>query len=244
MGTGGMKTDRPEYLPECVSWHSSTSADGLSTDLSAAINMMLQDALLKDGRASLAVSGGSTPKTLFNKLSMLDIDWPSIDITLVDDRWVDETHNDSNELLVRRFLLKGNAADASFVALKNSSKRAREGQQICEESLSQVKQPLDVVVLGLGADGHTASLFPCSEELAMAMDINNTNKCIATNPTNAPHERITLTRSAISRSDNMILHIVGHKKLDTLEQAIKTKNSAKMPIYAFLQEPISIYWSP
>ncbi len=61
----------------------------------------------------------------------------------------------------------------------------------------------------------------------MAMDINNTNKCIATNPTNAPHERITLTRSAISRSDNIILHIVGHKKLDTLEQAIKTKDSVK-----------------
>lgn len=239
-----MKTDRPEYLPECVSWHSSTSADGLSTDLSGAINMMLQDALLRDGRASLAVSGGSTPKTLFNKLSMLYIDWPSIDITLVDDRWVDETHNDSNESLVRRFLLKGNAADAPFVALKNSAKGAREGRHKCEESLSQVKHPLDVVVLGLGADGHTASLFPCCDELTMAMDINNTNRCIATNPMNAPYERITLTRSAIKSSSNIILHIVGRNKLDTLEQAIKTKDSAKMPIYAFLQEPISIYWAP
>jgi 6-phosphogluconolactonase len=244
MGTGGMNTDRPEYLPECVSWHSSISADSLSIDLSTAIKKMLQDAILKDGRASLAVSGGSTPKTLFKKISKMELDWSSIDITLVDDRWVDREHKDSNELLVRRFLLKGNAADASFVALKNSSDGAQEGQQKCEQSLRQIKQPLDVAVLGLGTDGHTASLFPCSEELAMAMDINNTNKCIATTPKSAPYDRITLTRSAISRSDNIILHIVGHKKLDTLEQAIKTKDSAKMPIYAFLQEPISIYWSP
>jgi 6-phosphogluconolactonase len=239
-----MKIDRPVFLEDCVSWNGSESADNLSNDLSVMIEKLLLDALSRNNRASLAVSGGSTPISLFKKISRLDIDWTSIDITLVDDRWVDPSHEDSNESLVRRYLLKYNAADASFFPLKNNSESAQYGKSLCEESLGQIRHPLDVTVLGLGIDGHTASLFPCSKELAVAMDVNNNSNCVATTPKSAPHERISLTRSAISQSNNIILHITGHNKLDTLALAMKTKDSNIMPIYAFLQEPISIYWSP
>lgn len=244
MGTSGMKTDRPVFLEDCVDWNGYESADDLSTDLSVMIEKLLLDALSRNNRASLAVSGGSTPISLFKKISRLELNWTSIDITLVDDRWVEPSHEDSNESLVRGYLLKYNAADASFFPLKNNTESAQVGQSLCEKSLGQLRRPLDVTVLGLGIDGHTASLFPCSKELSVAMDVNNNSNYIATTPKSAPHERISLTRSAISRSNNIILHITGHSKLDALALAMKTKDSNIMPIYAFLQEPISIYWSP
>ena len=239
-----MKTDRPEYLPSKVKWNSASTEEELAIHLTQDIKQMFIELIDSNMRSSLAVSGGSTPINLFQKVSKLNIQWESIDITLIDDRWVEPTHKDSNELLVRKNLLRNNALNANFIPLKNSSNSAKDGQALSEKSLGILRNPLDLAILGMGNDGHTASLFPCSEDLPLAMDINNKSKCIAVNPNTAPYERISLTRSMICKSRNIVLYIVGEQKLETLEKAIKNKDPNIMPIYAFLEHGLSIYWSP
>ena len=96
----------------------------------------------------------------------------------------------------------------------------------------------------MGGDGHTASLFPCCRELSQAMDPDNQQKCIVTKPKNAPYERISLTFSTISKAKNLILHMRGSSKLNTFELAMTLKDAKKMPIYAFTEQPLEIYWSP
>jgi len=239
-----MRSSKTHYLPDSVGFYSTNNSESLASDLCQSIGEILTEAIRKRGRASMAVSGGSTPTPLFKEFSLLSIDWAKVDLTLVDDRWVDAKNSDSNELLVRTHLIKNKAAKVNFIPLKNDSKTAKEGQKISEEMLKNITLPFDVVVLGMGSDGHTASLFPCSEELPNAMDLNNSNYLISTSPKTAPYQRLSLTARVIIDAKNVFLHLNGSDKLHTLESAMKCKDSSRMPIYAFLENGLSIYWSP
>ena len=141
-------------------------------------------------------------------------------------------------------LIKNNASKVNFIPLKNDSKTAKDGQKNSEEMLKNITLPFDVIVLGMGSDGHTASLFPCSDELPDAMNLNNLNCLISTSPKTAPYERLSLTARVIIDAKNVFLHLNGSNKLHTLESAMEHKDSSKMPIYTFLQNGLSIYWSP
>jgi len=237
-------SNRMYFLPDQVDFYSTNSSESLAEDLSHNIVEILKQSIKSDGRASLAVSGGRTPIPLLEALSDLKLDWSSVDLTLVDDRWVEPSHEDSNEKLVRAHLIKNKAKKINFVPLKNNSKTAKDGYKLSEESLQQVKSPFDVIVLGVGSDGHTASLFPCSDELTEGMDLNNPCRLIATSPKTAPYERMSLTAKAIIDSKNIFLHLNGSDKLHTLELAMTNKDSMKMPIYYFLEKGLKIYWSP
>ena len=239
-----MRSSKTHYLPDSVGFYSTNNSESLASDLCQSIGEILTEAIRKRGRASMAVSGGGTPTPLFKEFSLLSIDWAKVDLTLVDDRWVDAKNSDSNELLVRTHLIKNKAAKVNFIPLKNDSKTAKEGQKISEEMLKNITLPFDVVVLGMGSDGHTASLFPCSEELPNAMDLNNSNYLISTSPKTAPYQRLSLTARVIIDAKNVFLHLNGSDKLHTLESAMKCKDSSRMPIYAFLENGLSIYWSP
>jgi len=239
-----MKVNETNYLPSHVDWYGTNSAESLDIDLSHRIGQLLTQSITENGCASIAVSGGRTPISLFEELSKLNLDWSKIELTLVDERWVDAKHEDSNELLVRKHLIKNKATQINFFPIKNSAKSVKEGQILYEQVLQQVKLPFDVIVLGMGDDGHTASLFPCCKELSQAMDPNNQQKCIVTKPKNAPYERISLTFSTISKAKNLILHMRGSSKLQTFELAMTLKDAKKMPIYAFTEQPLEIYWSP
>ena len=240
----GMRSNKTHYLPDSVGFYSTNNSESLASDLCQCIGEILIEAIKKKGRASMAVSGGSTPIPLFKEFSLLNIDWTKIDLTLVDDRWVDAKNADSNELLVRTHLIKNKAAQVHFIPLKNDAKTAKEGQIYSEKMLRKITLPFDVVVLGMGSDGHTASLFPCSDELPEAMNLNNSNYLISTSPKTAPYERISLTARVIFDSKNVFLHLNGSSKLHTLESAMEYKDSNKMPIYTFLKNGLSIYWSP
>ena len=104
--------------------------------------------------------------------------------------------------------------------------------------------PFDIVILGMGADGHTASLFPCSDELEKGMDLKTNHTLISTNPKTAPYERISLTAKSIMDAKKIFLHLNGSSKLNTLEEAMNLSDSSKMPIYAFLNHGLDIFWSP
>ena len=239
-----MKINEINYLPSHVDWYGTNSVESLDIDLSHRIGQLLTQSITENGCASIAVSGGRTPISLFEELSKLNLDWSKIELTLVDERWVDAKHEDSNELLVRKHLIINNATQINFFPIKSSAKSAKEGQVLYEQVLQQVKLPFDVIVLGMGDDGHTASLFPCCKELSQAMDPNNQQKCIVTKPKNAPYERISLTFSTISKAKNLILHLRGSSKLRTFELAMTLKDSNKMPIYAFTEQHLEIYWCP
>ena len=239
-----MRSSKTHYLPDSVGFYSTNNSESLASDLCQSIGEILTEAIRKRGRASMAVSGGGTPTPLFKEFSLLSIDWAKVDLTLVDDRWVDAKNSDSNELLVRTHLIKNKAAKVNFIPLKNDSKTAKEGQKISEEMLKNITLPFDVVVLGMGSDGHTASLFPCSDELPDAMDLNNLNYLISTSPKTAPYQRLSLTARVIIDAKNVFLHLNGSSKLHTLESAMEYKDSSRMPIYTFLENGLSIYWSP
>jgi len=239
-----MRSSKTHYLPDSVDFYSTNNSESLASDLCQCIGEILTEAIRKKGRASMAVSGGSTPISLFKEFSLLSIDWTKIDLTLADDRWVDAKNADSNELLVRTHLIKNKAAQVNFISLKNDAKTAKEGQIYSEKMLRKITLPFDVVVLGMGSDGHTASLFPCSDELPQAMNLNNSNYLISTSPKTAPYERISLTARVIFDSKNVFLHLNGSSKLHTLESAMEYKDPNKMPIYTFLKNGLSIYWSP
>ena len=239
-----MRSSKTHYLPEHVGFYSTNDSESLALDLSQNISEVLVETIKKRGRASIAVSGGSTPIPLFEALSRLNLDWGKVDLTLVDDRWVESDNKDSNELLVRTHLIKNKAVKVNFVPLKNNSSNAKKGQMSSEKALKSFTLPFDVVVLGMGTDGHTASLFPCSEEIKLAMDLNNDDCLVATTPTSAPYERLGMTAKAIMDAKSVFLHLNGSSKLHTLEKAMDLKDAYKMPIYGFLENGLDIYWSP
>ena len=239
-----MKINGVNFLPIHVNWHGTNSTESLDIDLSHRIGQLLAQSIAENGCASIAVSGGRSPIGLFEKLSKINLDWSKIELTLVDERWVDSKNEDSNELLVRKHLIKNQATQVNFFPIKNSAKNSKERQVLHEQVLQKIKLPFDVIILGMGEDGHTASLFPCCKELTQAMDPNNQQKCIVTKPKNAPYERISLTFSTISKAKNLILHLRGSSKLQTFELAMTLKDANKMPIYAFMEQPLEIYWSP
>ena len=240
----GMRSSKTHYLPDSVGFYSTNNSDSLATDLCRSIGEILTETIRTRGRASMALSGGITPIPLFKELSLLNIDWMKVDLTITDDRWVDSKNADSNELLVRTHLIKNKASKVNFIPLKNNAKTAKDGQKNSEEMLKNITLPFDVVVLGMGSDGHTASLFPCSDELSEAMNLNNLNCLISTSPKTASYERLSLTAKVIIDAKNIFLHLNGSSKLHTLESAMEYKDSSKMPIYTFLENGLSIYWSP
>ncbi len=221
--------------------------NSLAVKLADKIGERLSVGVAGNGRASLAVSGGSTPMALFERLSGLALSWPDVVITLVDERWVAPTSEDSNEHLVRNHLLKGKAAAATFIGLKNAAATATAGEKECARRLQKVPRPIDVIILGMGNDGHTASLFPGARKLRPATDMNANQTCMGILPPTAPHERMTLTLPAILDARQIFLHITGQNKRDVLQQALEDGAVEKMPIRFILRQqttPVSIYWAP
>lgn len=223
------------------------NSETLIADLTDRIGRSLRNSIAAHGCASLAVSGGSTPKTLFRRLSAIDIPWQDVIVTLVDERWVDPSSPDSNEHLVRQYLLQDQAAAAAFVGLKNFFPTAVQGASECELKLRRVPRPFTVLILGMGNDGHTASLFPGSPRLAAATDLHSDKICMAVTPVDAPHERMTLTLPAILDSQEIILHITGQEKKSVLEEAQGPGSAEEMPIRFVLRQqdrPVALYWAP
>ena len=238
-----MNTAKPDYLPNHVSWHQQDTAHELADSLASTIAQCLAQELEHRPRVSLAVSGGRTPTAMFTALSKHAIAWGRIDITLVDERWVEEPSAASNASLVRQNLLQNAASAANFIPLYNGAPSNLEGCQDCHQQLSNISRPIDVVVLGMGNDGHTASLFPNCPNLAHAMAEANTSICAATTAPVEPQQRITLTAQQIHLARHKFLHLVGPEKLEILQQAMHLRSPSKMPIFAFLQRPLSIFWS-
>jgi 6-phosphogluconolactonase len=223
------------------------SPDLLMDALALRVAGLLGEAVQRRGQATLAVSGGSTPVPLFERLAEMDLAWSKVTVYLVDERWVETSSPDSNENLVRCHLLQKKAAAAVFVGMKNQAARAVDGEADCEKRLRMLPSPSDCLLLGMGNDGHTASLFPGASGLKSAMDIHSGRLCMTIRPPVTPHERMTLTLPAILNSRQLILLLQGEEKKKTLARAREAGDVSEMPIRFILRQkltPLAIYWAP
>lgn len=218
----------------------------LAQSLAAVVASDLQSALKQRPRASLMVSGGKTPIPFLNALSAAPLDWSAVDVSLTDERWVDVDHEDSNEALVRKQLLRGLAAAARMIGLKNAAATPSEGEAECEARLSAMARPFDVATLGLGEDGHTASLFPQSPQLAAAAAMDSKRLCMGVDPVTAPYPRMTLTVPALFNSRHLIIFFVGEKKYEVYKRALEAGPTMALPVSLLLHQKnieLDVYWS-
>ena len=221
------------------------NASALDIALSEKVAAMLAVSIEEKGSASLVVSGGRTPMGFFHLLSQQVLDWSKVTVLLADERWVNADHADSNEKLVRENLLINEASQANYLALKNSAGQAVDGEAECEAALAEL-DTFTVLILGMGDDGHTASLFPGSEALAEGLDMDSGRSCIAVTPLHAPHQRMSLTLPRLLNSQQIVIHISGASKQEVLQQAQAGDDVMELPIRSILQQqlaPLSIYWA-
>ncbi|MBU1642956.1 6-phosphogluconolactonase [bacterium] len=219
--------------------HAFAEQNELIEALSRRIAGQLQEAIAKKGKASLIVSGGSTPKPLFEKLRKREIAWEKVRIGLCDERWVDPSHEASNERFVKTHLLQERASAATFVGMYNDRMAAEEAEHACSEKIRTALYPFDVLILGMGNDAHTASLFPENAKLPKAFDPENGELCIAIEPATAPHMRMSLTLAAILSAKHLYLHFEGGEKQAVYQEALAGEDIYKMPIRAILHQNIT-----
>ena len=223
------------------------SSDALARALAAQIAESLAAAVAARGLASLVVSGGKSPLRLFELLREEKLDWSRVCIALADERWVDTNDPDSNEKLVRDHLLRGPAAAARFHGLKNGAPTPDMGAVSAWETFARVPRPFDALVLGMGDDGHTASLFPGSPNLPRALNPAAVAGCAGMWAPVAPQARLSLNLSALLDSRRVVLLISGAGKWRTFLAAGAPGAVEDMPVRAVLRQsrtPLQVMWAP
>ena len=206
-------------------------AEELNKAFAEEIVTHLRETITEQGKASLVVSGGSTPAPLFELLANTEIDWAVVTILLADERWVASDHPDSNEGLLQRTLLQGHASQARVISLTSAFPDEDRTLREVNAALEDI-DCFDVVILGMGNDGHTASLFPCSAELKEGL--TTAAAALMVQPTTAPHQRISLSAQRLKKTKLGFVHTVGADKAATYEAAVAKDDVYTSPVLTFL----------
>ncbi|MEN9699633.1 MAG: 6-phosphogluconolactonase [Bacteroidota bacterium] len=185
----------------------------LEQALAQQLHSDLKKALLTKGKASLLLSGGTTPSGVYELLSKQALDWQHVTVGLVDERFVDQSSPFSNETLIRKSLLQNNAALATLVPMVYEP--SNEQLNLAQTNAAyQAFRNADACLLGMGPDGHTASLFP--NDPATDLALIGTEACYCTNAPTTPTQRITCSRDLLVSVQHVYLMITGQEKLDVL----------------------------
>jgi 6-phosphogluconolactonase len=214
-----------------------------STAAADHIAQLLAKRLENNGDASVIVSGGTSPRQCMAALANAPLDWQRVQVVLSDERWVPPEHEDSNEKLVRESLLVGAAASATLLPVY------AEGVSP-EDRCEQLQDPLPVLpfscsLIGIGTDGHFASLFPDAEQLQLGLNVESGRLYIPISTAASPHPRISMTLAGISRSDEIVLLFFGDEKLEVYKQAEASSNG--YPLSRLLRQkraPVRLFWAP
>lgn len=223
------------------------SREDLAKALADAVTADILAAIAEEGHAVIAVSGGSTPGKFFMTLGKRkEIDWTKVIVTLVDERWVDETSDRSNAMLVNEKMLQGPAAVARFLPLYSGGDEP-DLLAIAKTnaSLAGLPHQLAAVIVGMGNDGHTASFFPGGDTLEEAL--SNPGPAIAIHAPGAGEPRVTLTLPRLLQTRSLYLHIEGAEKAEVLDKALGDGPIDDMPVRAVLRQtdkPVTVYWAP
>lgn len=227
--------------------HVCNSAAELAWQLADTIAQGLHAAINQRGHAVLAVSGGKSPIALFEALRVLPLEWQRVTVLLVDERCVPHDHAESNTGLVRRHLLQDAAAAATFVPFFDALPDTLDEPALirlvdaANRRLATQPWPMDMAVLGMGDDGHTASLFPGAPGLRQAL--HSSGPVAWVRPSTAPHARLTLTLPALLATRELALAISGASKLAVFQQARLGADEA-LPVSLILnqhQTPVSVW---
>lgn len=208
----------------------------LEVELASKIADILQIAIAKKGTATILLSGGSTPKNLYQKLGEIDLDWSKVHVGLVDERFVPQDSPFSNETLIRENLMQNKATAAKMHPMVIHTTDYVENLKLATEENHVFENP-DVIVLGMGDDGHTASLFPNDPS---SEDATHSNTLLAnTNAPNEPTQRITFCGPILKKGIHNFLMITGARKLEVLSES-KERN---YPIHHFIPFLEGIYYT-
>lgn len=230
-------------------WHEHADPGELAVAASAQLQAACAEAIASRGHAVLALAGGSTPLPLYRRLAAGALPWPQVTVMPTDDRCVPHDHEACNlRQIAAAFEL---AAGMRLQALTAPDGAPARSEAIAQAMLARHPEPFDAVVLGMGADAHTASLFPGAPQLAGALDLaTNVDACRIDPrplPPDAPYPRITLTAARLLRARLVQLVIIGADKRDALQRAIASADPARHPVAALLHAPgnlLHLHWSP
>lgn len=215
------------------------------------IESVLKHALQTRGQASLLVSGGSSPKPVYEQLSQSDLDWENVTVSLVDERWIPEGAEGSNASFIKDTLLQNKASIASFVPMVNDAKNAEVGAPAISDIFDiAFAEPIDVCVMGMGTDGHTASWFPHSPTISTALDIDGADSLVWQDATGQAggsgfNDRITVSLPVVMRAKNTCLLIPGAAKKavwdssadkDVYDAPVTTLRAAGPRLHVFTHE--------
>lgn len=230
-----------------VRFHAHADADAWASACAEALAGILKRDLDQRGHARLLLSGGTTPAPVYRALSKMSLDWDKVDAALVDERWLQPDDPDSNARLVRENLLQNHARIAHFEPL------TRVGRTL-EESVARANahalQQASVAVLGMGEDGHTASLFPGARDLRNAL--SSKLDYVAFDASGCPGAgkwplRISLTPTGLSKARERLLLVRGDSKRRLLDRALDSDDASVMPIRIAFSTPgatLQIHWCP
>ncbi|KFN50845.1 6-phosphogluconolactonase [Arenimonas composti] len=230
-----------------VDWHDYPDEAAWTTGAAAAIAVPLRDALTEFNEASLLLSGGGTPEPVYRALAEVDLDWDHVRVGLVDERWLPPTDDASNGRLIRNALLRERAAMADFRAL---ARHDGDRGKALEEANAWLPEEVDVAVLGMGDDGHVASLFPGMPGLGDALAASE--PYVAIDADGIPGakdwpQRISLTPAGLSRAATRLLLLRGVGKRALLERALREGGVRRWPVLAAVQLPggkLQVHWCP
>ncbi|WP_018426562.1 6-phosphogluconolactonase [Hoeflea sp. 108] len=226
-------------------WNEFETRDELAAGLAAKVADTLKAAIISRGTAFLAVSGGTTPGRFFAALSKQVLDWSKVTVTLVDERFVPESSPRSNAALAKASLLQNEAAGARFAPLFHEAASVEEGADLADIKLRSLPWPLDAAILGMGADGHTASFFPDAQGLEALLDPASSRLVMPVHSESAGETRLTLTLPALIGAGLVIVHIEGAEKRNVIEAALAAERP--LPIRTVLDQApraAEIYWAP
>lgn len=229
-----------------ITLHQAASREALAETLAHRVTAALNAAIARRGEALIAVSGGSTPKLFFERLSDMPLAWEKVTITLVDERFVPPESDRSNHRLVAEHLLKNQAAAARFVPLYQPVGDVDTAAGLAAQAIDALALPFDIAILGMGADGHTASFFPHGNHLAAATDPAASRSVVSMEAPDAAEPRLTVTLPHLIGAGLLLLHIEGPEKMETLKRARQEGPAVDMPIRAVLDNaarPLDVYWA-
>lgn len=204
---------------------------------------LLANRLDNQSTASIVVSGGTTPEQCLRALAKTPLDWQRVQVALSDERWVAADHVDSNERFVRESLLVDEASAAQLLPVYADGVTPEDRCEALQNPLPAL--PFSCSLVGMGTDGHFASLFSDAEQLATALDVESGRLYVPIETAASPHPRISMTLAGISRSDEIALLFFGEEKLDVYKQALESSNG--FPVSRLLRQkraPVRLFWAP
>ncbi len=237
-----------------IVWNEGVDPQSLAENLAGELVVQISNAIDVKGRAVIALSGGSTPKPLFKALSEHDIEWDKVIITLVDERWVPESHELSNAAFMKKHLLDSLPTQTRFVPLYQEAQSVQASfdlvladyQAATGAPEAEPVTSFDIVILGMGGDGHTASFFPDADNIDELVAIDAKAPLLTCSSPSTQVERITWSLPTLLNTTFLALHFTGSGKLDVFDAAVSGGALEELPIRSAIfqtRTPLNVYYA-